>query len=92
MAPTACSGIPGELILPCWVLGAALCCPCWLVVSGALDERNHPKMKFQEEKKRKKKLQKKRGMQSSPVLTPSAPCLPCCGRTLCISDSLGLSS
>uniref|UniRef100_A0A803W796 Heparin binding growth factor n=1 Tax=Ficedula albicollis TaxID=59894 RepID=A0A803W796_FICAL len=32
------------------------------------------------------------GYQSSPVLTPSAPCLPCRGRTLCISDSLGLSS
>lgn len=93
LAPAACSGFPGELILPCRVLGAAPCRPRRLVASGAPDERNHPKMKIQKEKEKKKKnLQKKRGMQSSPVLTPSAPCLPCRGRTLCISDSSGLSS
>lgn len=78
MAPTACSGIPGELILPCWVLGAALCRPRWLVVSGALDERNHPKMKFQEEKKKEKKTTKKERNAEQPGTDPecSVPALP----------------
>lgn len=61
LASTACSDFPSEVILPCRVLGAALCRPCRLVASGAPDERNHPKIKFQKEKKKKKKkLQKKK--------------------------------
>lgn len=52
----------------------------WLVVSGAPDERNHPKMKFQKEKKKKKKnLQKnqeRNAERPGPDPERSVPALP----------------